>query len=582
MINSRASGVALASLLSISRLAAAQPPPPPVAPAPPVAGEPDPARKKEAQDHFEKGLALADREQWDAALAEFQASRRLYPSRSAIKNAGVCLRKLNRLDEALDTFEGLLRDYKELAADIKAEAQKNVVELRALVGTLEIEGAEPGASITVDGRRRGEHPLASPLRVAVGSHVVRLYREGYEPFEATVEVAGAQSAKVAAKLPKLLLSERLEVVEKGGKTLDVVIDGNVVGQTPWQGPVAVGAHTVMLRGEERLGSLPSQIEVAQGKPGKVALAAEELDATLHVAPQPAIASVAIDGIFVGRGGYEGHLRPGSHTITLVADGYFKAERPVVLGRGQGQTVNVALERDPKSPVWRKPGRFLFELEGALAVSPSLGGDVSKGCTGKCSRGPAFGEIGAFHAGYELGSGFGFGVELGYARIAQTTSDRALGLSAVGIASPDAGSVTDALKLRGFLAGAFASLRLGEKVPVRFKLGAGGLIGNLADSRTGSFTTSKGSAFDVGPLVQSQASNWFFLDPEVRVGLRLGGHVELSAGVGALVLVGSSAASWNGKTPVNAGADGYATFASETLTSSVLVAVTPSLEARYDF
>jgi hypothetical protein len=76
--------------------------------------------------------------------------------------------------------------------------------------------------------------------------------------------------------------------------------------------------------------------------------------------------------------------------------------------------------------------------------------------------------------------------------------------------------------------------------------------------------------------------WFYLDPEVRVGVRLGSHFELSAGVGVLVLVGLGAHTWNAAQPVNAAGDGYGTFAAETLTNPVLFAVTPGAGARYDF
>jgi hypothetical protein len=63
-----------------------------------------------------------------------------------------------------------------------------------------------------------------------------------------VQVAGGQSARVAVKMPALARdrSGRLRVVEQGGRALDVVVDGVVVGKTPWEGPLATGEHVIVL------------------------------------------------------------------------------------------------------------------------------------------------------------------------------------------------------------------------------------------------------------------------------------------------------------------------------------------------
>jgi len=53
------------------------------APAPPV----EQARKDEAKNHFDVGLAHLDRSEWSAALAEFLRSRELFPTRAGTKNA---------------------------------------------------------------------------------------------------------------------------------------------------------------------------------------------------------------------------------------------------------------------------------------------------------------------------------------------------------------------------------------------------------------------------------------------------------------------------------------------------------------
>src|SRR5258706_542611 len=82
-----------------------------------------------------------------------------------------------------------------------------------------ITPAEPGAAITIDGQSRGEFPALAPLRVATGSHAVRVTKEGFESFATRVEVAGGQSVRVVARLHALTRSGRLRVAEQRGRVL---------------------------------------------------------------------------------------------------------------------------------------------------------------------------------------------------------------------------------------------------------------------------------------------------------------------------------------------------------------------------
>jgi len=84
---------------------------------------------------------------------------------------------LNMADEARKRGVGIDRDLLE-------------EELRKLVGTIEIEEAEPGATIVIDGQNRGDYPPLVPLRVGRGSHTVRVHKAGFVPFETRVDVAG--------------------------------------------------------------------------------------------------------------------------------------------------------------------------------------------------------------------------------------------------------------------------------------------------------------------------------------------------------------------------------------------------------
>ncbi|WP_236644050.1 PEGA domain-containing protein [Sorangium cellulosum] len=569
----------------------------------PAAGEGAEDRWSEAEARFYKGKKLYDKGAFSAALAEFQASRALHPSASATTSAAACLERLHRFDEALYLLEAALRDFSDtIEPKIKDAAQRGVVRLRGLVGTVDIEGAEPGAAISVDGQSRGEFPLLVPLRVAAGSHSVRVYKEGFEPFEVRVEVAGGQTARVPARLRRLRQTGTLQVTEARGRELEVIVDGIRVGKTsgaPLSLPLAPGSHVVLLRGEGHLGTVPASVTIRLNEVEPLRLEAEVLDAALRVAPVPVDARVSIDAVELGRGPWEGQVRAGKHTVEVAAEGFLPERREVSLRRGERGVLSVPLSRDPRSPFWRKPPpppHFLVEMDAAALIVPSFGGDVVGTCQQACRSGVGVGGYGAVRGGYEQSSGLSFGISLGALSAMQKTSNRSTSLNIVGdpsepvgslearTDSKDAGAVDDVLRLRGLFLGAWVGYAIDAGFPIHLRLGAGGLFGSASDARRGDFTATSGARFWAGTYVQTQPARSVFVTPEVRVGLPLGRSVELNAGLELPVLFAVSRPRWSesGAGAVLAGRDGYGWFNADALMNSVLVTVAPTVGARFRF
>jgi hypothetical protein len=330
------------------------------------------ARREEAKAWFDKGMVHFRQEKWEEALAALQRSRAIYPSRASTRNAALCLYKLHRADEAFEMFEALLA-FSDLPTDYRQVAESAIAELEKQVGTVEIEGGEVGATIVIDGRYRGALPLPGPLRVKVGSHEVRAFKEGLDGFGATVEVIAGKRSVV--QLRSLAAGGTLQVTEERGRVLDVVLDGAPVGKTPWRGSVPAGEHLVALRGlvelntmaEEcapliegapggrralggnvELGTQPVNVSIRAGRPTILTLTAESLDAWLRVEPTPGGASVAIDSVTVGYGVWEGRLRAGAHKIEVSSEGFLPVTRQVTLERRKPQSLAIQLERDPTS------------------------------------------------------------------------------------------------------------------------------------------------------------------------------------------------------------------------------------------
>jgi hypothetical protein len=552
--------------------------------APPAAAD-DP-RLPEAKEHFLRGVEHTDRGEWDAALAEFLKSREILPTAKNTYNAAVCLRHVSRFDEALDMYEALLHDFPSLAADERQVAERELLQLRTSVGAIELRGGVPGSTVVLDTRDRGTLPLAAPLRVAAGTHTVRVSHEGFLPFEARVDIVGLQTATVSVQLAVLTAGGRLHVAEQSGQTVDVVVDNAIVGKTPWDGVLPPGDHTVLLRGEGRVGTQPVLASVKLNQTVNLNLLVEDLDANLRVQPKPPSASVSIDGIPVGRGAWEGRLRAGTHAIEVTADGYLPFKREVTSKKDGTDAVEATLARDPSA--FAEPSATLgIELDAAMPLGALWGGDLASTCNGSCSASLPVGLHGVLHGIYQTGSGFGGGVDLGYLLALRSLSARPEAIDPVGPPRLNPGTVDDKLRLAGLTLGASAQFHKGEQWPVLLRLGAGVLLGSLRDERAGSLTNSLSERYHVS-LQKSATASFLYVAPEVRIGRRFGAHLELSVGTEILLMTALSKPKWNdapGVLTTNVSGkqgDGVGTFGNDTLAGSFMVLVAPGLGARYDF
>jgi hypothetical protein len=82
----------------------------------------------------------------------------------------------------------------------RAEVEQEIARQKTRIATLEIRGLPDGAVVTIDGEEAGKAPLAAPVRVGVGTHVVAVTAARYEPGEAKIEVAGEDRKVVDLKL----------------------------------------------------------------------------------------------------------------------------------------------------------------------------------------------------------------------------------------------------------------------------------------------------------------------------------------------------------------------------------------------
>ena len=537
------------------------------------------SNKVRARELFFQGFELQRSGDCAGALANFQRSRELYPTKNATNNAAICLVRLKRLPEALVMFETLLREFPTLSDDDRAEVLKEVQRLRARVGSLVIDGPPLGAQVVVNGRTVGNAPLLDPIRVNAGSAEISVYKEGYAPFAKRVDVAGGETQAIDAKLESLAASGALTVNERGGGVVDVIVDGTVVGTTPWRGRLPIGEHVVQLRGKGDLGSEPARIEVSANKAASLTLNTEPLKSSLLVEVSPPGSRIFIDAIEVGAGAWQGRLKSGPHRIEAVLAGFTTLRRDVDLAEGV-ETLKLTLERDPDAELWKEPNKVVFDVAVGFAVGPTLGGDIAGSCDGDCTAGPPLGFVGHAFVGYELGSGWSFGALGGYMFVEQQVEERTVQLTPQGL-TPHTGVADETLQMTGGLVAFAGGYHFGSYPTVLLRLGAGVMFASVGAQRKATFQTADAD-FVAPDITASALTPLFVAVPEARVALPVGNGFEVGAKLSPFIMIPLSTPRWNesGDRVVVHPSDGVSTYSDETLIGSAFVVFAPGVFARY--
>ncbi len=464
----------------------------PPAPPPPAPMTPEEA---EAKRHFEIGLKLYAEKVYDGALIEFDASYKLNPRPSALRNIAQCHRDLKHFALAHDAYEKLLDQHlAQLSQKEKDAIGKALTELRILTGTLDVSVNEAGATIELDGRLVGVTPLAKPFRADIGTHKLRVTKDAFDPFEKDVTTIAKEAQSLTVTLTAQVTTGHVAVREEGGIAVHVFIDDVDEGPAPWAGDLSAGPHVIQLKADG-VASQKRTIDVVVKQNADVALAALALRGKLRVQSLGAIGDISIDGKKVGTGTWEGELAPGTYEVSVVAAGYEPYKHLVVVDKGRTVIEPVTLAEKNGSGVGGNPFRGLyakFNLVGVfpLAGGPTLGTTCSESGLGSCSNNGI-----PFAAGTKLNVGYSwdvFGLELASAFLFDVpySVDRTFGSSTS--APPTAGStITDAVerkethKFKGWAVFAGPGARITSKddaVRFTFGLAVGGVYRSFGYER----------------------------------------------------------------------------------------------------
>jgi putative intracellular protease/amidase len=196
----------------------------------PAFAEPSDQAVRMARKRFQEGVVAVDAGNYEAARVAFQQAYALKPHPSVLRNLGQAELKTGRYLEAARHLSTFVRDTTYGTALERESAAKSLAQAETQVGRVLVQVDVPGANITIDGELAGRSPVSDPFYAEPGERVIRIQREGYEPYEKTqlIEAGRTTQLKIAldaAATPAAAVSRYAGPFAPGGDGTDTEVPG---------------------------------------------------------------------------------------------------------------------------------------------------------------------------------------------------------------------------------------------------------------------------------------------------------------------------------------------------------------------
>lgn len=155
------------------------------------------AEDPEAQRLFGEGVAAVEREDYATALVAFRRAYDLSGRAFLLYNIGMAHRALLQPVEAIAGFRRYLEESGgDLLPGREEEVRGLIAEMDAQLASIDVRVAPPGARVLLDGEEVAVAPLAGPLRVGPGTHVIEARCPGHADARREVAVMAGERTVV--------------------------------------------------------------------------------------------------------------------------------------------------------------------------------------------------------------------------------------------------------------------------------------------------------------------------------------------------------------------------------------------------
>jgi tetratricopeptide (TPR) repeat protein len=301
------------------------------------------ADKKAASEHFALAESAERRKDWRTAIDEYELAYAAEPHAAMLYNIA---RNYERLSEPRNAGE-YYRRYLDQAPDARdrEKIEGRLVALRDRRSKVDVVASPEGAAVFIDDERQGEAPLS--LVLDPGLHEAYVAHQGktsrVKTF--TVEYGEAQTLRfdMVRRSGFLTIASNVEGAE-------VRFDGELIGRTPFRGPVPAGKHQLVIT---RPGYKTAQREIEISPSGSQQIRADLERADGAPAEQkPSAPPRYLFGITYG---YDGVGEAPRYAFELgVRTGSEKLEAALVIGLLGPELTGAGLE-----------GRYYFKAGGAF-------------------------------------------------------------------------------------------------------------------------------------------------------------------------------------------------------------------------
>ena len=274
---------------------------------------------------------------------------------SELKGKG---RWTGRLPDGEHTFEARKAShrssFKNVTLTLGRDEDVSIPNPTPIYGTLDVNSDPMEAAVIIDGVRRGETP-AIISDILIGTHELRLVKQGCAPFVKTITIEEGKMTEVSEKLD----SGKTITITTGRSGDEIYVDGVSVGVSPLETAMGYGTHKVKAVRDGRKVEKEINVQIDGGSTnltlefGKIIRITTDRDGDV----------IYVDGKPAGSSPLDIDLTFGNHDIKSVRDKK-SDERRINVQREGASTVSLYLRAETPAN-WVRNGVFFVTANGAM-------------------------------------------------------------------------------------------------------------------------------------------------------------------------------------------------------------------------